>query len=214
MNVAEEEFGFSVKGMEPQPLIIEIDSSPVFRNLRSIKEAKGECQQRPKSTGRPVIRIPHLATSLESAGISLYKQKEESGIIEKCKSIVEVAKSYRKVKFNASYLERLERQTFSRPKAFVDFKDRVYLSNSTSPNRPLLILTFDGVLGFSQLCPTDETFEERLYVRRDLNKNLSHLAKMFNLYIILPAELRPSHIIAFIESLPTDMVKRTNFYQI
>ena len=38
-----------------------------------------------------------------------YSQKEESGIIDKCKSIVEVSKSYRKVKFNASYLERLDR---------------------------------------------------------------------------------------------------------
>jgi hypothetical protein len=96
----------------------------------------------------------------------------------------------------------------------VDHKDRVYLSNSTSPNRPLLILTFDGVLGFSQLCPTDETFEERIYVRRDLTKNLTHLAKMFNLYLVFPSELKSSLIIAFIESLPADMVKRTNFYQI
>lgn len=96
----------------------------------------------------------------------------------------------------------------------MDSKDRVYLSNSTSPNRPLLILTFSGVLGFSQLCPTDETFEERLYVRRDLTKNMNHLAKMFNLYIVFPAELKSLHIIAFIESLPADIVKRTNFYQI
>ena len=47
--------------------------------------------------------------SLESTGFSQYSQKEESGIIEKCKSIVELAKSYRKVKFNSSYLERLDR---------------------------------------------------------------------------------------------------------
>lgn len=96
----------------------------------------------------------------------------------------------------------------------MDHKDRVYLSNSTSPNRPLLILIFDGVLGFSQLCPTDETFEERIYVRRDLTKNLTHLAKMFNLYLVFPGELKSSLIIAFIESLPAEMVKRTNFYQI
>lgn len=96
----------------------------------------------------------------------------------------------------------------------MDPKDRVYLSNSTSPNRLLLILTFSGVLGFSQLCPTDETFEERLYVRRDLTKNMSHLSKMFNLYLVFPAELKSLHIIAFIESLPAEIVKRTNFYQI
>jgi hypothetical protein len=42
--VYDEEFGFTVKGVEPQPLIIEIDSSPVFRKLRSIKEAKGDSQ--------------------------------------------------------------------------------------------------------------------------------------------------------------------------
>lgn len=47
--------------------------------------------------------------SLESTGFSPYSLKEESDIIEKCRSIVEVAKSYRKVKFNASYLERLDR---------------------------------------------------------------------------------------------------------
>jgi hypothetical protein len=34
---------------------------------------------------------------------------------------------------------------------------------------------FDGVIGFSQLCPTDETFEERIYVRRDIPKNLAQL---------------------------------------
>jgi hypothetical protein len=66
----------------------------------------------------------------------------------------------------------------------MDPKDRVYLLNSIIKNQPLRNLTIDVAIGFSKLCSTDETFDERLSVRRDLTKNLRYHAKMFNLYLV------------------------------
>jgi hypothetical protein len=50
-----------------------------------------------------------------------------------------------------------------------------------SNNRPIRILTIDVLIGFSKLCPQNETFDERLSVRRDLTNNLRYYAKMYNL---------------------------------
>jgi hypothetical protein len=73
---------------------------------------------------------------------------------------------------------------------------------------------FDGVIGFCQLCPTDDTFEERIYIRRDVPKSLGVLTKMFNVYIVFPAEFKHSMILAFIEGLSNDILKKLSIYQI
>ena len=73
---------------------------------------------------------------------------------------------------------------------------------------------FDGVIGFSQLSPTDDSFEERIYVRRDVPKNLGLLTSSFNIYIVFPSEFKNSLIMAFIDGLPNDLVKKISIYQI
>jgi hypothetical protein len=94
-------------------MIVEIDNSPMVRRIKMIKGQGNalDSPNRPKSTGRPIIKIPQLATTLESTVFpqSSYHPDGDTSVIDKCKSIIDVAKSYRKIQFNANYMERLER---------------------------------------------------------------------------------------------------------
>lgn len=105
--------------------------------------------------------------------------------------------------FAKPYLERLEGLTFSRPRCFIDAKGKSYLSLEYHQSKPLLVIMFEGVIGFKDIHKVDkDTMEERLYTRMNVRSNLTILSDLYNVSIVFPGTYKSAMVQTFISSLP------------
>jgi hypothetical protein len=77
----------------------------------------------------------------------------ENPYVTKFQGIVEKIKTQRTLNFNKPFMDKLERATFSRPKRYCfssdKGEDRIYINNKMSKEKPMLVIMFDGVIGFT-----------------------------------------------------------------
>ena len=108
--------------------------------------------------------------------------------------------------FAKAYLDRLESLTFSRPRCFIDAKGKSCLSLEFHPTRPLLVIMFEGVIGFKDIHKVDkDTMEERLYTRMSVKSNLTILSDLYNVSIVFLGTYKSTMVQSFISSLPYDL---------
>ena len=62
---------------------------------------------------------------------------------------MEKIRTYRSLNFSKPFMDKLEKATFSRPKRYTDKDDRIYINNKMTKEKPLLVIMFDGVIGFT-----------------------------------------------------------------
>ena len=124
-------------------------------------------------------------------------------------------KTQRNFNFNKPFMDKLERQTFSRPKRFLGPQDRQYINTRMTKDKPLLIIMFEGVIGFTQYVQSDfNILEERVYTRRDCQKGLATLSLSFNVFLIFPREMRQNLIQSILDSFPSEILQYLTIYQI